>query len=83
YGGEEFVMLITGASGQEALGLADEIRTAISTLGFHFRNERVPVTISAGIAQFAEGDSPDSAFDNADRALYEAKNTGRNRCVLH
>jgi diguanylate cyclase len=83
YGGEEFVMLITGASGPEALSLADEIRTAISKLGFHFRNERVPVTISAGIAQFAEGDSPDSAFDNADRALYEAKNTGRNRCVLH
>ncbi|MFN2348318.1 MAG: diguanylate cyclase [Thioalkalivibrio sp.] len=83
YGGEEFVMLITGATGHEALALADEIRTAISRLGFHFRNERVPVTISAGIAQFAEGDSPDSAFDNADRALYEAKNTGRNRCVLH
>ncbi|ACL71198.1 GGDEF domain-containing protein [Thioalkalivibrio sulfidiphilus] len=83
YGGEEFVMLLTGASGQDALAIAEKIRAEIAGLGFHFRGERVPITISAGIALFAEGDTPETAFDNADRALYEAKNTGRNRCVLH
>ncbi|WP_018954678.1 GGDEF domain-containing protein [Thioalkalivibrio sulfidiphilus] len=83
YGGEEFVMLLTGASGQDALAIAEKMRTEIAELGFHFRGERVPITISAGIALFAEGDTPETAFDNADRALYEAKNSGRNRCVLH
>lgn len=83
FGGEEFVMLLAGAAGHEALGVAEGIRREVESLGFHFRGDRVPVTISAGIAVFGEGDTPESAFDNADRALYEAKNAGRNRCVLH
>lgn len=83
YGGEEFVMLLSGAAGHEALAVAEGIRQEIQALGFHFRGDRVPITISAGIATFAEGDTPESVFDSADRALYEAKNSGRNRCVLH
>jgi diguanylate cyclase len=83
YGGEEFVMLLSGAAGHEALGVAEGIRSEVQSLGFHFRGERVPITISAGIAAFGEGDTPETVFDNADRALYEAKNAGRNRCVLH
>jgi diguanylate cyclase len=83
YGGEEFIMLLSGAAGHEALTVAEGIRVEVQALGFHFRGDRVPITISAGIAVFTTGDTPETVFDNADRALYEAKNSGRNRCVLH
>lgn len=83
YGGEEFIMLLSGAAGQEALAVAEGMRLEVQALGFHFRGDRVPITISAGIAVFTDGDTPETVFDNADRALYEAKNSGRNRCVLH
>jgi diguanylate cyclase len=83
YGGEEFIMLLSGAAGHEALSVAEGIRGEVQALGFHFRGDRVPITISAGISVFTSGDTPETVFDNADRALYEAKNSGRNRCVLH
>ncbi|OOG20507.1 GGDEF domain-containing protein, partial [Thioalkalivibrio denitrificans] len=54
YGGEEFVMLLSGAAGHEALGVAEGIRSEIQALGFHFRGDRVPITISAGLAAFGE-----------------------------
>lgn len=83
YGGEEFIMLLSGAAGREALAVAEGIRGEVQALGFHFRGDRVPITVSAGISVFTSGDTPEAVFDNADRALYEAKHSGRNRCVLH
>jgi diguanylate cyclase len=82
YGGEEFVMLLVGSSPAEAHTVADKIRMEISQLGFHFRDNPVTVTASCGITNFIAEDSPDAAFDRADRALYQAKETGRNRCVV-
>jgi diguanylate cyclase len=82
YGGEEFVMLLVGSSPAEAHTVADKIRVEISQLGFHFRDEPVTVTASCGITNFIAEDSPDVAFDRADRALYQAKEAGRNRCVI-
>jgi len=82
YGGEEFVMLLVGSSPAEAHTVADKIRIEISQLGFHFHDKPVTVTASCGITNFIAEDTPDAAFDRADRALYQAKEAGRNRCVV-
>lgn len=80
YGGEEFAMLLVHQPADAALKIANRIRTRvpeISTGGV-----RVPVTLSCGITTFRMGDTPDSAFERADQALYAAKGGGRNRCVM-
>ncbi|MGH8219397.1 MAG: diguanylate cyclase [Steroidobacteraceae bacterium] len=81
YGGEEFVMILVGTPSDQALLAADKIRAGIERIGFHFRGKPVTVTASCGIATFQADDTPDSIFDRADRALYGAKDAGRNCCI--
>lgn len=82
YGGEEFVMLLSGACAKQAHEIADKLRAEIAKLRFLFRQTRVEVTASCGIATVLPGETPSKVFERADRALYRAKSTGRNRCVL-
>jgi len=82
YGGEEFVMLLVGTDPSEARVVAEKIRLEISQLGFHFHERKVSITASCGITAFAGDDTPDSAFDRADKALYQAKDAGRNCCII-
>ena len=82
YGGEEFVMLLVGTAAEEARVVADKIRLEIAQLGFHFHDHPVAVTASCGITAFTGSDTPDVIFDRADRALYKAKEAGRNCCVV-
>ncbi len=82
YGGEEFLMLMIGVDAEQALKSCNKIRAAIQAIAFHFHDRPVTVTASCGITCFRMGDLPDTAFERADRALYEAKNDGRNRCVV-
>jgi diguanylate cyclase len=82
YGGEEFVMLLVGTGVEEARVVADKIRVELAALGFHFHDSPVAVTASCGITEFSGGDTPDTIFDRADRALYKAKQAGRNCCVI-
>ncbi|MCU7906216.1 MAG: GGDEF domain-containing protein [Candidatus Thiodiazotropha sp. (ex Epidulcina cf. delphinae)] len=82
YGGEEFVCLLCGTQGEEALRVAEEMRKSVEENGFHSSGKPVPVTISCGIASFETGDSIDSVFSRADKILYHAKKSGKNRCEL-
>jgi diguanylate cyclase len=82
YGGEEFVMILIGTEAQLALVTADKIRAGIESMGFHFHNKPVAVTASCGITTFRGDDTPESIFDRADRALYRAKDGGRNCCRI-
>ncbi len=81
YGGEEFVMLLPGTSVTQGTFIANQMREAIEATGFHFRGSPVSVTISCGITELRPGDRAEEAFDRADRAMYQAKNGGRNRVV--
>jgi diguanylate cyclase len=81
YGGEEFVGIFPGTTLESALRLIDELRLAINKLGFHFRGTPISITASSGVTSLLPGDSPGAAFDRADKALYRAKESGRNRCV--
>jgi diguanylate cyclase len=81
YGGEEFVGIFTGTTLESAVRVMDELRLAISKIGFHFRGTPISVTASSGVTALLPGDSPGAAFDRADQALYQAKQGGRNRVV--
>ena len=76
YGGEEFVVLLPGTESEEAMDVAERLRTAIEE---HQWIER-KITASLGVTT-SSSDTPDSAtlVDHADRALYHSKECGRNR----
>ncbi|TMP02564.1 GGDEF domain-containing protein [Pseudoalteromonas sp. S3178] len=79
YGGEEFVLLMPGVSLENAALPLDKVRKVIKNIPFKFREKQIEITISVGATQFKKGDTPLKAFDRADDALYEAKNSGRDR----
>ena len=84
FGGEEFALLLPGR-GSEAAIVAERVRQAIAEISTAaLDRHRVPdiVTASAGIATFpVDARDADELFEQADRALYEAKRRGRNRIV--
>jgi diguanylate cyclase len=80
-GGEEFVMLLSGTKIEQAMLIANQVRSAVEALRFHFRGTPVRVTVSCGLTQLKENDVADAAFDSADGALYRAKHGGKNLCV--
>ncbi len=82
FGGEEFVLLFPETGPDDAQRVLDELRAHVGRLPFHFRGEPVTVTFSAGLAGLVSGDTEESVFDRADRALYQAKDNGRNRVVV-
>ena len=81
YGGEEFVILMPETALEGALRGAEKLRQAVADRPFHSGEHRVPVTISFGVATFAQDDTPESVFQRADAALYQAKDAGRNRVL--
>ncbi len=81
YGGEEFVMLLPGTDLEDALKVAEKLREAVKRCGFNSRGKPVPVTISCGLTCARLGDTQTSLFERADRALYQAKQAGRDRCI--
>jgi diguanylate cyclase len=80
-GGEEFVMLLGGAKIAPAMLIANQVRSAVEALRFHFRGTPVRVTVSCGLTELKENDVAEAAFDRADGALYRAKHGGKNLCV--
>ena len=79
YGGEEFVLLLPDTGPEAALEVVEDLRRCIGDCPFHFRGERIPITVSAGLASLETGDDAGRIFERADQALYRAKQTGRNR----
>ena len=81
WGGEEFLLLMPHVEAGQAWGAADRFRRQLAVL--HQTTSSVPaVSCSAGIAQWNEHESLDAWLERADRALYQAKRQGRNRCVV-
>lgn len=81
FGGEEFVLLMPGTSSAQGQVVLEELRSGIEACPFHFKSERVPITISLGYTEFRADDSLDEVFDRADRAMYRAKDDGRNQLI--
>ncbi|WP_426203635.1 diguanylate cyclase [Pseudomonas sp. TWP3-1] len=82
FGGEEFVLLLPATPPTIGAKLLETLRAAIEACPFHFKGERVTITISMGLASFKPGEHSDLVLKRADQALYRAKNAGRNRVEL-
>ncbi len=82
FGGEEFVMLLAETHAQSGLIIADKIRTVIESSGFNYQGHKIQMTISCGISEFTNDECGDTVFKRADRALYLAKQHGRNQCII-
>jgi diguanylate cyclase (GGDEF)-like protein len=85
YGGDEFVILLPATAGPPAFKLAERIRQAMESHSFKAGDEKVFVTSSQGIATFPVNPGilgHEDLVRVADKALYQAKEAGRNRSVL-
>lgn len=80
FGGEEFVVILPGVNVTGANLAAERLRSIIEKHVFNSRQGTVPVTISVGTASLTMQDNTKTLIDRADKALYSAKNSGRN-CV--
>ncbi len=84
WGGEEFVILLKECKLDDAFRMAEKIRLAVAAHPIAAGDEKINVTISLGVAQWNLLDDKDenTIVARADQALYQAKDEGRNRCVL-
>lgn len=78
-GGEEFVILLPQQKAQAALKLAEALRLQLENLS---NTDLPPFTVSCGVTEYLQGDDEDSILKRADKALYQAKDLGRNRVQL-
>jgi len=82
-GGEEFVVFVPAAGPERAMALAERIRAAVAVPAPAADGLPPRITVSIGVAvSAADGEALDQLVVEADRALYDAKRAGRNRCVL-
>ena len=80
-GGEEFALVLPNTTRDDAFVLAERLRCALRE---EFAGDSVPITISFGLSTYPEhGETAASLLRAADEALYAAKDSGRNRTVLH
>lgn len=82
YGGEEFVMLLNGTDANGAELLAERIRASIENHTIAYGMEILKITASLGVSTLRENDTLKSFVQRADKAMYIAKNKGRNQVVV-
>ena len=84
YGGEEFIFLLPETEGGSALSFAEKVRRKTEETPVIHQDQSIPVTVSIGVATFEPGDRSETLvhlIHEADKALYSAKEAGRNRVV--
>ena len=86
YGGEEFGVILSNTALPQAREVAERIRERMATMGWQYRSQEgesvIMATVSIGVSQYRDKDSAASLIGRADRALYRARNEGRNRVVV-
>lgn len=85
YGGEEFVIVLDGSSLKNGIIKAEKIREAIEKLSLVLNRdkfeENFKFTISIGVSAMHDGDTGETILERADKALYQAKRSGKNKVV--
>ena len=82
YGGEEFVLCLPDTSVSQAREIGDRICTAMAGTAVIHNDRPIRVTVSIGLAALRQGESIEQWLSRADKALYQAKRDGRNRCAV-
>ncbi|HLX22808.1 MAG TPA: GGDEF domain-containing protein [Usitatibacter sp.] len=81
YGGDEFVLCLAGANLDDALGVLGRLRSLVARHSWSTLHPALAVTVSVGVAEVFEGDTPATLMERVDLALYKAKESGRD-CVV-
>ncbi len=82
-GGEEFCLLLLGSNVKTAEEVGERIRSTIQAHDFFFEAQKIPITISVGVATRILSDTAwTQVFERADKALYMSKNSGRNKVTV-
>lgn len=82
YGGEEFAVILVDVEPSDLVEFGERVLDAIRDLKIDYQNHCIRLTGSAGIAAGTAQDSPETLLSRADKALYQAKQAGRDRIVL-
>ena len=84
YGGDEFIVLLTETNNIGALEMGERIRRAVEMSRFDVRGGGINITVSIGVASYPEhGGDLDVILDKADKAMYRAKQRGRNQVIAY
>ncbi len=81
YGGEEFFVVLSNSTELQALGIGERFRKDMEESEFSCNGEHFRITVSIGVARYTPGESQESWIERADRAMYQAKQAGRNRII--
>ena len=81
YGGEEFVILLPDTPLDSAVATLIRLQRALTKRFFLARQQKLLITFSAGVAELYEHESAEDAIDRADKAMYIAKRSGKNRVI--
>lgn len=81
WGGEEFLVLLENCDIERATEIANQLREQVKHHAFHSSQQSLQITISAGVAQLQPGESMSMLLRRCDKALYQAKNEGRDRVI--
>jgi len=82
YGGEEFVAIVHFNLNRELLQFLKRIKTIVTENSFLYKDQKIKVTFSAGVAIRSSYDSYEETIQKADKLLYQAKEAGRNKIIL-
>ncbi|HSG22183.1 MAG TPA: diguanylate cyclase [Azonexus sp.] len=83
FGGEEFIILLPETPLEEAVTALTRLQRELTRKFFLNGNEKVLITFSAGVTQMQPDDTQTAVIKRADAAMYQAKQTGKNRVVSH
>lgn len=84
YGGEEFIVLLPGASEQRAMQVGERMRSAIDEHPFCYQQEHLHITVSLGLSSYDPShESPGDLYREADQALYASKRDGKNQLTVY
>lgn len=83
FGGEEFSILMDDITIKNAINVAERVRKEVESIDFKVKTQKEPIkrTISIGITEYKIGETINSFIERADKALYQAKDGGRNKVV--
>ncbi|GMQ90928.1 MAG: hypothetical protein BMS9Abin11_0233 [Gammaproteobacteria bacterium] len=83
YGGEEFMVLLRNTSLDTARIICERIRQRVGSSPIHLQKQKIPMTISQGLVMYQRGESMDHFIGRSDKALYAAKEAGRDCVIVH